>query len=165
MTDLKRALRIAGLKAEALALEAETLAMPADVPGWLDEAESRTLSLSDALPHNPALLAHIGIARACLRRGDDAGLRRSLLDICRNLKAAGHDEWVLGVQAQFGRAADVRAKAIRDEREPVWEQWRKEAERIKKAYPGVRWSKNSLAEQVKKNLKPKDAISTIRKRI
>jgi hypothetical protein len=164
MNDLKRALRIAGLKAEALALEAETLTLPEDVPGWLDEAAKRALSLSDAFPHKPVILAHIDIARACLRRGDEAGLRRFLVKVCRNLSAAGHDQWVLGVQEQFGKAAAVRAEKLRAERESVWGQWRTEAERIQRDARRP-YSKRNLARKVKESLGLPDSTETVRKRI
>ena len=49
------------------------------------------------------------------------------------------------------------------EREPKWKEWQDEANILSEKYPNL--SKRDLAQKVKKNLKLKESVETIRKRI
>jgi hypothetical protein len=124
---LRRRLKIAGCKAETLAMEAEEVKLPEDIPAWLDNSNQQVAALPDGLPQKAYLNELIERARKQNERAEYGLLKATVLLISRNCDNAQHDKWVIGVQNQFGKNADHRAELIQEEREPVWDSWKEEA--------------------------------------
>ncbi|GGY85365.1 hypothetical protein [Marinobacter zhanjiangensis] len=149
---------------EVIRIKADQLVLPNDwvllVETWKKAADS----LPDELPQKPYILKLLGAAEYAIERGDESDFRLWILKARMNFENAKHDKWLMGVQRQFGKDADHRKQQVEEERHPVWQQWQKEADKIR-SESITKLSKTEVARRIKKRLSVSESERTIRLRI
>ncbi len=149
---------------EVLRIKADQLVLPEDwtrlVTSWRSYAEK----LPDELPQKPLILKLLGAAEYAIERDNEKDFRLYILKARMNFENAQHDKWLMGIQRQFGKDAEHRRQQVKDEREPMWQSWQREADRIRTESP-IHLSKRALAIKIRQNLDITDSVDTIRKRI
>lgn len=157
-------LTIASKEYEVIRIKADQIALPENVTLMLERSKATADKLPDELPQKMKILKYLGAAEAALQRQDMRNVRFWFLKARMNHENALHDKWLMGVQRQFGKDADHRRQQVKEEREPEWQRWQAEADKIV-AKSAIQLSKRALAIKVRNNLKLTDSVDTIRKRI
>jgi hypothetical protein len=162
---LKTWLDNVGSRWKLLEAEAKRGNFPDDLGAVLDAYAQAADDLpADMASEKRTIKGLIKHTRKYLDKGETLKVKTHILDIKDEIERARHIGYLNATSRQLGQAGKQRAADIKEERQPIYDQWQAEADRIR-AGSAAKLSKVSLAEIIKRNLDAPDSVETIRKRI
>ena len=145
--------------------EARLNVFPDDLSTEIDRHEQRLNSYLGMRQGDRKLLTHyIYEARQALLNSDEHKAKNHILYLRKQLEQADELEYAHNTSRQLSQSAKQRADDIKEERQPHWQAWQDEADRVR-ADAVTKISISEIARRVKKNLNLTDSVETIRKRI
>ena len=149
-----------GSRWEHLDAQARVVSFPDDLGSLLDQYEDAANDLNEG----KEIVREIAMVRGFLSSGDTHKTKVHILDLKEQIENARHSQYLEGTSRQLSQSAKQRADDIKEERQPHWQAWQDEADRVR-SNAVTELSNSEIARRVKKNLNLDESVETIRKRI
>lgn len=151
--QVKHAIKKAQIVDEDLDFQAESIEMPNDIKAFLCDLDKKIEQVAIIRKEEPFAREYIyGLKKYAswmehsIKQNDSKTAQRYYLIICKNLERLKHDEWVSGVEKQFGKAADNKRDAEQDRISKRNKEMQKVADDIFSRKPDL--SKKAVAELI-----------------
>lgn len=152
-------------RAQFLALQEEAVETDfseVDIPAFIEKGITKAQSLPDDNTNKAMILKSLYAARTALGCNNEKAAKINLCRAVKLVQFENDQDWLNGVEKQFGKATESRKAQLRDQKEAQETAWQRKADEIRSNAPR-KMSKREIAIKVAKHFPA--SHETIRKAI